>query len=257
MKDSSLLRGSGLFYILIIAMIIFSCKSRDTKKTTLPDKVPGDTLLTFTGPEKGWPPRPAGATNVKSEEWIDIGLVSDTLVARLVQIALQDQKVKDALSSRYIFLSASQIEEKKDDKLFSDRIQLTFFSYDNNNPVEVTIKDNKVFSVERKNYQPPAGREEIKAATRIALSNRELSVNTKDLLAEGILSGRRRDNQPQSHRVIYIVFSKEAEDDISYYAYVDMTDQKLLESGKATAGVSGDTTFKKNYLRRDKSGKPN
>jgi len=185
MKDSFLLRGSGLFFISIVVMI-FSCKTRDTKKTTLPDKIPTDTALTFTGPEKGWPPKPAGATNVKSEEWIDIGIISDSLVARLIQIALQDQKVKEALSRRYIFLSASQIEEKKDDRFFSDRIQLTFFSYDNNNPVEVTIKDNKVFLVERKNYQPPAAREEIKLATRIALANKDLLVTTKDLLAEGI-----------------------------------------------------------------------
>jgi hypothetical protein len=118
----------------------------------------------------------------------------------------------------------------------------------------VTMLKNEVQSVTAKKYQPPVSNDEVKIATRIALAGSGLRDSTRGLKAEGILSGRREDSQPSSHRVVYVVFSKDTSDDIMYFAYVDLNDQKVMTAGKATAGRDDDS-FKKLYLRRNKSGK--
>jgi hypothetical protein len=240
--------------IVLLGAMLSSCKSCRKEKAALPDAPPADTALTFTGPQQGWPPKPAGATNVVTEVWTDIGALTDSTITPLVAAVVQNQQVKAALGARFAFLSASLIEEKRNDVAVGDKILLTFFSYTANTAVEVTTLKNEVQSVEAKKYQPPVSNDEVRIATRIALGNRLLADSTRGLLAEGILSGRREDSQAQSHRVVYVVFSRDTSDDILYYAYVDLNDQKVLASGKAPAGTN-DESFKKTYLRRDKSGK--
>jgi hypothetical protein len=68
MKDSSLLEVRVCFSSNYCMIIIFSCKSRDTKKITLPDEPPTDTSFNFCHSGKRLAAKPAGATNVKSEE---------------------------------------------------------------------------------------------------------------------------------------------------------------------------------------------
>jgi len=206
------------------------------KKSRLPEQVPAIPVLQETGPDSGWPPQVAGATNIHSVPWVPIpGSLTDSLEANLRRIAEGDSRVRQALGTRFTFLGADEIDLPKNEERKPGQalpIRLTFFNYDGNIAVEVRMVDSRVDSVmHREGYDPPEGQEEIAMAAALARRDPRLAHMGSDLHPKGILVFSPEERGPGRDRVLRISFFAGEEDLPRFFALVDLTRQAVLSAG--------------------------
>lgn len=211
------------------------CSAQEEK---LPEKAPELHRLEFAGPEEGWPPHPKRRTNVQQVQSKEIaGSLTDTHEAAIHQAALSDPGVRRLLGDRFAYVSADEIEPAKGKIRQPDEpvaVRVTFYSHTNNVAVEVQMIGTRVRSVrKREGYQPPAGTEEIAAATRYAHGDDRLRDKISGLNSFAIVTATSEKDPAFGHRILYVTFSRKKDEDMPaiYFAYVDLTDQKVLDAG--------------------------
>jgi len=159
--------------------------------------------------------------------------LTDSLAARLRQVSLADSRVRAALGQRFAYISVDRVEVSKDAAGAPQAFRVLFFSHTNNVPVEVLIRDLTVQQVERRpNYDLPEGREEVEAAITLARRHATLRTAVAGLMGSAILVYPDSGAAGRGHRVLHVTFAREGEDVPRYWAYVDLTDQKVLRAGK-------------------------
>jgi hypothetical protein len=227
--------GMAILVAMIAGVLYASGCHEKQKEKALPDKVPETPALKFEGPLAGWPPHPQDRTNVVNVPWKELpGILTATQIQNLRQAALQNAEVRTALGARYAYVTADPIEPGKepDAGKVAGGIRMTFYSYANNIAVEVFMKETAVEKVvRREGYQPPEGPEEIRVATELAAREEHLRGKLKGLENTGLVTFPQEGQPGYGHRVLHINFTKNGNDVPSYYALVDLTEQKVLRAG--------------------------
>ena len=216
---------------LAATLWIGGCKKEQRR---LPERVPEVPVLKFEGPTEGWPPRPQDRTNVVNIPWKPLpGVLSETETARLRDTALKNTEVTNALGTRFALVVADPIDPEKGSTAQGPRaVRLTFYSYANNMALEVVMKSGEVDKLtKREGYQPPEGREEIRLATELALRDARLRASAKGLESTGLVTFPKEGRPGYGHRVLHINFTKAKADVPSFFALVDLTEQKVLQAG--------------------------
>jgi hypothetical protein len=218
-------------------------------RTELPAKAPVASNVEYVRSENGLPPMVKGATNIKEIQTIETKVLTAQDINALDLLARSNDTVKQQLGDVSSLLHTYYIDDK--DAPAREIVNLTYYSYSNNYAVEVRIENRQVIKDEvMRGFQPPATTAEIDKAISIALENPEVRSAAGQLTAQGIVSYRKsEDREIQDHRIIYVSFSKRENDNIEYFAYVDLIQNKIIEHGKDVK--SKDTEdFKKEYLKR-------
>jgi hypothetical protein len=223
--------------VLLAALVCVGLTScRRERPKPLPERPPTVERLRFTGPDSGWPPRPLGRTNVREVRSTQQGLyLTDTLAAQLRRVAIQDARVQSILGQRFAFISVEAVDVPKGSaRAPSARLfRLLFFSHSNNVPVEVLVRDLRVQQVERRpNYDVPEGREEVDTAIALAREDPRLRPAVAALEGSAILAYLESGAQGFGHRVLHVTFARAGEDVPRYWAYVDLTDRRVLSVGE-------------------------
>lgn len=204
----------------------------------LPAEPPTLTPLEFTQ-AGGWPPTVVGATDIELVPWTELpDSLTDADVLELRAAALADATVVSRLGARYAFISADEIEPlNKASAVSSLATRLTFFSHTNNSAVEVRIQGREVQSAEySERAQPPEGRDEIAMAIELAMTNSFIAEVAAEMDPDAIVTFPSEGQPGAGNRVLYVAFSDPGELTTYYYALVDLTEQEVLEAGRA-AGV--------------------
>jgi hypothetical protein len=232
-------RPTQFFAALLLLSLAAACarvRPDGRKSPTLPLPPPDRPVLEDTGPAEGWPPRVKGATNVKVVPWKEIpGSLTDALEQRIHEGALQNAEVRRALGERFAYVSTDEVEPKKGAPAHEAlQTRVTFFSHTNNVAVEVAMNGLRVERTDRREgYDPPEGRDEVKAAVDLALRDRRLEGRAARLRGEAIVLPREPDAREaalRSHRVLYVSFMQGDEDVPRYVAVVDLTDRRVLSA---------------------------
>src|SRR5713101_7301166 len=209
--------------------VVVGC--RKTKQPQLPAKPPQVVRQEFTGPQEGFPPKVKGRTNVTAVAVQESNLrLTDALAVQTRDAALQDQRVRDLLGSRFVYIDTDEIEPEKGQTLSGPLVtRVTFYSYANNVAVLVRMNGLKVESATRKDgYQPPQGRDEIKEAIALASRDSNLRDRLQGLTGHAILTHIQEGRPGYGHRILRVTFRNGDEDAPRYFANVDLTDQKVL-----------------------------
>jgi len=169
--------------------------------------------------------------------WTQIpGDLTDSLTAQLRRVATADQRVRGALGTRFAFVTVSPVEVPKDSVRAPSAprtFRLAFFSHSNNVPVEVLVRELRVqLVVRRRGYDLPEGREEVEAAITLARRDRRLRTAVTGLLGSAILAYPDSGASGFGHRLLHVTFARRGEDAPRYWAYVDLTDDRVLDAGK-------------------------
>ena len=91
------------------------------------------------------------------------------------------------------------------------------------------MSGTSVRSVQRKEgYQPPEGAEEIATAIRLAQLDKRLRDKVSGWNSTGILTAIRKGKPGFGHRVLYVTFSRSDAGPPNYYAFVDLTEGRVL-----------------------------
>lgn len=228
--------------ILTALLALGACReNKQEAKQEIPSKPPAAPALEYTGPDQGWPPRVKGASDVRLVPWEEIpGSVTEALEGELRQTALQDPRVRQELGERFAYLSADEIEgeakEQKRDPARPLAVRLTFFSHSHNTAVQVTMRGRVVETVARRlGDQPPEGPDEIKVAIALAQRDARLRGKLQGLAGNALVAFPTEGEPGYGHRVLDVTFTKEGQDLPSYFALVDLTEQKVLTAGPITA----------------------
>jgi len=221
--------------ILVVIFGLAACKREPQQR--LPERPPEVARIQFTGPTEGWPPHPAGRTDVRAVAWTQLpGDLTDSLAAQLRRIATADQRVREALGDRFAFISISPVEgEAKDTvRAAAARVfQLVFFSHTHNVAVEVRVQEQRVQQVERRpGLDVPEGRAEVEAAIALARRDARLRAAVAGLVGSAILAYPDSGAPGFGHRLLHVTFAREGGDVPLYWAYVDLTDGRVLSAGK-------------------------
>lgn len=225
---------------LLLLLLGLACR-KSQQQAQLPDKAPEVAKQDFTDKSQGFPPKAKDRTNVSAVavQELQTGLTD----ARAVQIrdaALQDAQVRNLLGARFAYITVDEIEPEKGQTLDTSAgliTRVTFFSYTNNAAVYVRMNGQKVESSTRVDgFQPPEGREEIKAAVALASRDNNLANKLQGLTGRAILSYTPEGQPGYGHRVMRVTFRNGDEDVPRYFAMVDLTDQRVLSTGAVGQG---------------------
>ncbi len=189
-----------------------------------------------------WPPQPRGIGNVAvhsdiAEEEHD-RRIKKARMDRLEQKAKADTRVVYGLGNRFTRVTVLDQDNKEDqdDKQRAPVVsQLVFFSHEKNATVEVGFdaqeKLEAVTVIPAADYQPEITDEEIKDAAALA-RNYFLSQGFKriaGLRPYGILAYKPEGKGFYDTRVLYISFHKHDDAPPQLAAWVDLTNQRILE----------------------------
>jgi hypothetical protein len=83
----------------------------------------------------------------------------------------------------------------------------------------------------KEGYQPPEGVDEIKMASALAARALHLGTKLRELQSGAIAVFPSQGQPGHGHRVLHVTFNRGGEDLPSYFALVDLTDQKVLSAG--------------------------
>ena len=183
-----------------------------------------------------WPPQPRGITNVVvrsniAEEKKDRAL-EKARIDRLETKAKTTPEAKRALGKQSTPITVIDSEDKETRTV---NRQLVFFSREHNATVEVEFDKNEkvqaVNSIPAQEYQPEITDEEIKEATALARSYfRSQGFRIAGLKAYGILAYKPEGVGFFDSRVLYISFHKGDDDPPELSAWVDLTNQRILQT---------------------------
>jgi hypothetical protein len=232
-------KGKQILTITITLLLLLpglACRKSQQQQPQLPEKAPQVAKQDFTDKSQGFPPKAKDRTNVSAVavQESQTGLTD----ARAVQVrdaALQDAQVRNLLGARFAYITVDEIEPEKGQTLDTSAgliTRVTFFSYSNNAAVYVRMNGQKVESSTKVDgFQPPEGREEIKAAVALASRDDNLANKLQGLTGRAILSYTPEGQPGYGHRVMRVTFRNGDEDVPRYFAMVDLTDQRVLSSG--------------------------
>lgn len=229
-------------HILTIAITVLlpvlglACRKPRPQQTVLPDKAPQVARQEFTDKQAGFPPKVKGRTNVSAVAAQELQTsLTDALAVQTRQAALQDTHVRELLGTRFAYITVDEIEPEKGQTLSAGGgliTRVTFFSYGNNAAVYVRMNGLKVESATKTDgFQPPEGRDEIKAAIALAARDDNLRNKLQGLTGHAILSYTPDGQAGYGHRVMRVTFRNGDEDVPRYFAMVDLTDQRVLATG--------------------------
>jgi hypothetical protein len=237
-------KGKQILTITITLLLVLpalACRRQQQQQAQLPDKAPEVAKQDFTDKSQGFPPKAKDRTNVSAVavQESQTGLTD----ARAVQVrdaALQDAQVRNLLGARFAYITVDEIEPEKGQTLDTSAgliTRVTFFSYTNNAAVYVRMNGQRVESSTKVDgFQPPEGREEIKAAVALASRDENLANKLQGLTGRAILSYTPEGQPGYGHRVMRVTFRNGDEDVPRYFAMVDLTDQRVLSSGTVGQG---------------------
>ena len=225
--------------LLASSAVLIGVTGCHPRQAALPSTIPGPPEIQLSGRDQGFPPRPAGRTNVENVPYIEFrGALTVSREAQLRQAATQDARVRALLGERFGYIAANRSEADKEHRdLPAEALpfRLTFYSYSNNVAVDVLMKQDTVAEVARREgYQPPEGAEEIKEAIALAQRESRLSEAVKGMYATAILTAPGKGTPGYGHRVLHVSFTATAdpEDVPAYYALVDLTERKVIVAEK-------------------------
>lgn len=185
-----------------------------------------------------WPPQPRGISNVVlhsnvTEEVFDRAR-KRTRMDRLEQKTRADMRAVYGLGNRFTRVAVVDQDDKEDtDETVVSR--LVYFSHEKNATVEVGFDaDEKLETVTvtpAKDYQPEITDEEIKDAEKLARKYfiRHGFKRIAGLRAYGILAYKPEGTGFYDTRVIYVSFQKDDDAPPQLMAWVDLTNQQILE----------------------------
>jgi hypothetical protein len=191
----------------------------------------------FAGPSQGWPPKPLDVTRVVQ---LPVGGnptgIDEELKSKIRQVALNDNRVKEALGGRFAYVSVCKLGGKVARQSPEPITRVTFYSYAKNQPVQVEMVGSKITGVNiRKGvrgrdagYSPIHGKDEKEKAIDIAKNDGSLKDKVGSLTARVIRNAPGSDRQFQGHRVMFVSFMKDDETIPLYTALVDLTENKVL-----------------------------
>lgn len=221
----------GICASFLLVAIVCSAQERN-----LPEKKPEPHTIEFTGPEEGWPPRPKGRTNVQQVRSKEIlRSLTEAREAAIRRAALRDLRVRKLLGDRFAYISTDEVEPaKRRTRRPAGPLatRVTFYSHTNNVAVEVQMVGTRVRGVRRnEGFQPPEGAEEIATAIKLAQGDPRLRDHVGGLNSFAILTPASKGHPASGHRVLHVTFSKGEDLPPLYFAFVDLTDQKVLLVG--------------------------
>lgn len=230
------------------AVLLLACPKPPPEEGKLPpgDQPPSIDVLEFATVEDAFPPQVRGATEVEMVPWEEDPrlLTADREAAMLDQL-LADEEVAAALGERFTHVTTDLMEADKESTAPAARFRMEFFSHSNNVSVRVGVADGERGEVERIDpavYQPPASPEEyalaIEAASR-ALGEQDYSLDGLQPAAILAFPGDGKVGEPRFYdsRVLYVSFSRGDFEPPLFFALVDLTNETILDSGRA-AGSS-------------------
>jgi len=200
---------------------------------TLRDKGFPAGKIEFESPSKEFPPRPKGYRESKPVPFQTIQVPATEGAQQFQRLALEDDRVRQALGKRYVHITTGPVSRDKAEKDAAPEATLVrYYGYEKGNTVDVIIgPDNRVRTVQVvRGLQPPETPEEIKAAHRIALQTSNVKERIKDLSITGILSEPQAIGLPQDQRVIYLTF-RSPNNEIVHVAWVNLTAQQIIKEG--------------------------
>ena len=112
-----------------------------------------------------------------------------------------------------------------------------FYSYSNDTAVEVTLRGERIVSVQqRKDYLPPESQEELDEAVALARKDDRIASSIHGLDGHAILmqpgDGIIFNDPGYGHRVFWVTFSKGISGNPEYWAIVDLSERKVLKADK-------------------------
>jgi hypothetical protein len=140
--------------------------------------------------------------------------------------AVSNPRVRAALGERYALLKSGWLDADKDAPADTERYQLTFYNYANNQVVTVvTSRQREVLDVQSApaRVQPAESREEVDAAVEIVRRDERYGRLVKDLRGRGIQTpGEGKD------RYLYLLFYREPRTPALVEATVNMSTGKVV-----------------------------
>lgn len=185
-----------------------------------------------------WPPTPRNATQVRvmsqSTDYDRIRARLDRGFARMVGSFLTDARVTRALGRRFTRIEVIE-SDSKDPDYDPSRIQLVYFSRDNNTTVDIYLNDSvveRVVSTPAAQYQPEITNEEIDEAANLARKHFVTfgQSRVQSLQRYGILAYKPSGSGFYDTRVIYVTFHKEENSFPEFIAWVDLSNQRILDA---------------------------
>lgn len=189
-----------------------------------------------------WPPQPRGIGNVilhsDAREEESQRTRKRMRIDRLEQRTKVDTRAVSGLGNR--FTQATVLDQDdKDDADEKNRAKvvsrLVYFSHEKNKTVEVgfDVKENlaTITEIPAKDYQPEITDEEIKDAAKLARKYfiRQGFKRIAQLKAFGILAYKPEGTGFYDTRVIYVSFHKDSDSPPVLTAWVDLTNETILE----------------------------
>ena len=191
----------------------------------------------FVAVDDVFPPQPESMDNVvwprSRQARISAALTQSSNVS-LESLARQSLEVETALGERFVYLGDEPLAMKGN--LDNRKHRLSYFSYSNNATVEVLMEDRTVVSLHTiapDLYQPPLIESEVAEAERIARATLLAEGNTRiaELSGYTILAlPTTEESAFFAHRIGYVSFHTHADTRPEYVAWVDLTDQVVVDS---------------------------
>ncbi len=220
----------------VSAVIVISAWGCGQRQAELPGESPAfPEELEFSGPESGYPPELVNVTDIRTVGWEEIpGALTDSLEAELRQIVVDDPQLAGQLGERFTYIDAEELFAVKPDDgpAQPTGYRLAFYSYSNNVAFEALFAQKQLDSLQpRKGVQPPVGPGEVEAAARLAMVDGRLDGMPDSLETFGIVLNPRESDERYGNRILHITFAGPDDDLPSYFAYVDMTAERVLKAG--------------------------
>ncbi len=181
-----------------------------------------------------FPPQPKSMENIRTEQ--SVALMGRAAIAQenANTLTLQSPDVQIALGDRYVHVGQELLGMKGQRN--NHQVRHTFFSHTNNMTVEVLVDQDSVITIHPIPpviYQPPLTETEVAEAIQIARRTLIAEGNTQVAELEGntILALPTDGNSAFfDHRIGYVSFHHNVDVGPEYVAWVDLTDQVVVES---------------------------
>jgi len=158
--------------------------------------------------------------------------------------ARNDTRVASALGPRAAFIDAELVPaDAKADfgcckaATAGRHVVLTYYNYANDVAVQVTMKNNLVAKIDRREeFVPSEGEEEIHAAVDLARQDVRLAGRVQGLVGHALLMEPERgviwNDAGYGHRVLWVTFEQGTSGDPLFWAVVDLSVQRVFEAGE-------------------------
>lgn len=180
-----------------------------------------------------WPPQPKSMRDIVFNSTEEL---QNRIAERRAnsQVALRDDRVHEVLGERFVYIDTEVLARKGN--MGRTDVLNTYFSHTFNHTVQVTVEQNQVtdiLTLDAAEYQPPLAPEEVTEAITIArayFGARSIS-RVAELEGFTILTFPGQDGGAfHTNRIGYVSFSPDADSNPEFVAWVDLTNQVVVES---------------------------